>query len=167
MKPIETKERFMRHVSITNSCWLWTGQINRDGYGVFSPGNKRAHRMSYQLFNGPVDTNFFVLHKCDVRNCVNPAHLFLGTAADNVRDKILKNRSNNIRGEKVKGSKLTEKQVLEIRNANEDWIILATRYGVSVWTINNIKTHKTWTWVGGPKNLNAGGTPPPPDGLPT
>jgi hypothetical protein len=148
MKPMDIKERFMRHVNVTlNSCWLWTGQLDSCGYGTFS-GTKlgvRAHRISWKLYRGDIDTKTCVLHKCDTRNCVNPDHLFLGTRGDNNKDKTLKNRA--VRGEKVFCAKLTEKKVLEIRAANEDWIELAKKYGVSVWTINNIKSGHTWKWL--------------------
>ena len=78
-------------------------------------------------------------------------------------------KHNAVRGEKVFCAKLTEKKVIEIKAANEDWIILAKKYGVSVWTIHNIKCGQTWKWVksavGGSQNKSAGGTTLPPVGL--
>jgi hypothetical protein len=170
MKAMDTKERFMRHVNVStlNSCWLWTGQTNKDGYGLFSPGSKRAHKMSWLLFKGPIDKGLLVLHKCDTRNCVNPDHLFLGTHQDNADDMLSKNRGNKVRGSKVFGAKLTEEKVLEIKRANDDWITLANKYGVSVWAINNIKCGRTWKWLtdnkisaGGAQNSSALGVLPP------
>ena len=147
--PMDTKERFMQHVNVNtlNSCWLWTGQIRKDGYGLFSPGSKRAHKISWQLFKGPIDKGLWVLHKCDVKNCVNPDHLFLGTHQDNMNDMASKNRVKRVRGEKVFGAKLTKEKALEIKSSNEDWNNLANKYGVSVWTIRDIKVGTTWKWI--------------------
>jgi hypothetical protein len=73
-----------------SDCWYFRGFIDDLGYGVVS--GKKAHRMSYYLFNGKIKTGMSVLHKCDVRNCVNPDHLFIGTQLDNMRDCKAKGR---------------------------------------------------------------------------
>lgn len=89
---------FWSKVNKTESCWLWTGAIKTTGYGVFShphAGRYRlisAHRLSWILSNGCIPDRLHVLHKCDVKNCVNPSHLFLGTEADNHQDKAAKGR---------------------------------------------------------------------------
>ena len=147
----------MKHISVTlNSCWLWTGQIDKGGYGLFSPGSKRAHKIAWQLFKGPIDKGLWVLHKCDVKRCVNPDHLFLGTHQDNIDDMLSKNRGNKVRGEKVYCAKLTEEKVLEIRAADDDWNNLASKYGVSAMTIRDIKDRRTWKWLANNK-INEGG----------
>lgn len=83
--------RFMAKVEITDGCWLWTAGMFSTGYGAIS--NRGAHRVSYEIFVGPVPEGMSVLHRCDIRRCVNPAHLFTGTQADNMRDMVEKGRS--------------------------------------------------------------------------
>jgi len=85
---------FWAKVNKTDSCWLWTAYRNWAGYGLFKfgPGLVNVHRISWQYRHGEIPEGMHVLHKCDVRNCVNPDHLFLGTHQDNMNDKGLKGR---------------------------------------------------------------------------
>lgn len=91
-------EKFKSKIDQTNveGCWPWTGSKDKDGYGLFHPSSKtntiRAHRYSYQVFNGMIPEGKMVLHKCDNPPCVNPYHLFLGTCLDNHKDMDNKNR---------------------------------------------------------------------------
>lgn len=75
-------------------CWLWMGATTAAGYGRLETLGKKAqaHRTAYALFVGPIPNGLLVCHKCDVRSCINPDHLFLGSAADNTRDMIRKGR---------------------------------------------------------------------------
>ena len=93
-RPINT--RFWEKV-YKSACWNWTGSLNEKGYGLFRIGGRKgkaekAHRVSWEMFNGPIPENLHVLHLCDNRKCVNPEHLFLGTHQDNMKDMMTKGR---------------------------------------------------------------------------
>lgn len=98
--------RFYGNVSVQltgKQCWLWKGATSRGDYGVFNIGGKleRAHRLSYEIHNGPITKGLHCLHKCDEPNCINPDHLFLGTNQDNVNDMVRKQRHNWAKGLKI------------------------------------------------------------------
>ena len=85
----------------SNGCWLWNGTIGQDGYGEIYAFGKRmpAHRFSYELFKDNIPENLCVCHKCDIPNCVNPDHLWLGTSAENTKDSVKKGRRDYLFGE--------------------------------------------------------------------
>lgn len=105
------EERFWKKVNKTESCWLWKGAINAKGYGhlnrgAFGLGVQRAHRTSWEIHNGPIPADKILCHSCDVRHCVNPAHLFLGDNKMNQDDSIQKGRKK--RGEDGRFAGVTE-----------------------------------------------------------
>ena len=142
-------DRFYDKITpVTESgCWLWEANTNAGGYGTIGYKGKivKAHRLSYILHNGDIPDGLHVLHKCDVRCCVNPDHLFVGTHLDNMRDCSKKGRKSkkpvNV-GESNARCKLTDDQVSEIRASSENYKAIAGRYDVNPSTISRIKSGK-------------------------
>lgn len=144
-------DRFWAKVQKTDSCWLWTAAKNPKGYGVFcvdkkTNDNEQAHRVSYRLHYGEIPDNLRVLHHCDNPTCVRPDHLFLGTDGDNMRDKVAKDRQH--KGEQTPNSKLTNAQVIEIRQryatGNISQAQLAREYGITSSTMGSLINGETW-----------------------
>lgn len=122
-------------------CWVWQGPLDKAGYGR-SKG-KAIHRLSYEIFRGPIPAGHGVLHHCDNPPCVNPEHLFTGTQAENMADMARKGRANRtprISGDSHPRSQLTEAQRAEVRRdykgAYGEQAALAKRFGVSKHVIN-------------------------------
>jgi hypothetical protein len=140
-----------------DGCWTWTGAKDPDGYGIFWDGTYRANgrghyvrvtRWTYEQFVGPLGGKH-ICHRCDNPSCVNPAHLFLGTNAENQADRERKGRGGQwmTRGERHVNHKLTESDVRSIRNFLLDGIPqadIARQYGVSSAAIYKIATRKMW-----------------------
>ncbi len=134
----------------TATCWLWTGTLNDTGYGITSEYSKSmlAHRASYTLAFGAIPAGLSVLHRCDVPACINPAHLFLGTRADNVADMVAKNR--NQKGETNGRAVLTEAQVRIIKTMLADGatkVSVAEMFEVSRSLVSMIGSGKRWKHV--------------------
>ena len=136
-------KRFWSKVNKNDSCWLWVPPKTDRGYGQFQIKQNgkftsaRAHRVSWVIRNGAIQNGLLVCHKCDVPACVNPDHLFIGTALDNNRDMIAKGRKVTTisrgekngrrtkpectaRGESASHARLKEHQVLEIRRLYDE-----------------------------------------------
>lgn len=166
------RERFLSKVEKTSTCWLWTAGGFRAGYGSFSigprghRGERLAHRWAYELFVGPIPLGLSVCHQCDVPRCVNPAHLWLGSHAENVADMYRKGRNNppkgdrhprrthpelTPRGERVPQSKLTDAAVIEIRRlyalGTMNQPALARQFKVDNSQISRIVNRKMWAHV--------------------
>ena len=88
-------ETFWQQVNKTEGCWLWTGSLTEKGYGkvTYKRRTYRAHRLIYEKLVGPIPTGYFICHTCDVPNCVNPNHLWIGTHKENMRDMCIKGRA--------------------------------------------------------------------------
>ncbi len=142
------------------ACWPWVGYRDRSGYGIVyrDGGTTKAHRAAWELTNGPITDNLWVLHRCDNPPCVNPAHLFLGTARDNVADMMAKGRAvprshlpeHVLRGMAAGRARLTDEQVIAIRkSAVEGYGLrrLGRDYGVSYGTICALVTRRSWQHI--------------------
>lgn len=144
------ESRFWAKVAKTDDCWLWQGTTASDGYGVFGIKGRylKAHRMSYALAYGPIPDGLLVCHRCDVRACVRPDHLFLGTNDDNSKDMVAKGRSP--RGEQVTIAALTEPTVREARALYQQGFqcsVLARKYHVNWSTMYRALTRQYWKHV--------------------
>lgn len=139
----------MSHVNKTDYCWLWTAGTNH-GYGRFNIDHipRQAHRISWMIFRGPIPNALHVLHKCDVRLCVNPKHLWLGTNDDNVADRDAKGRM--ARGDRNASTKLRECDVIKIRNEIKCGTmqkVIAKKYGVTPSTISSLHRRIIWKYL--------------------
>ncbi len=144
-------ERFWSKVKKAKGCWLWTGAPLADGYGGFGFEGKsvRAHRMAAVLTGTKIPAGMHVLHKCDTPLCVRPSHLYVGTQADNSRDRV--DRGRQARGETQGLSRLTAKRVLKIRRLHaggrRSMSALAAEFRVCKTSIWNVVSRKTWKHV--------------------
>jgi hypothetical protein len=141
------EDLFWAKVDKTGSCWLWTAYRDRAGYGTFSIKRHphRAHRVSAVLAGMEVPDHLFVCHHCDTPSCVNPAHLFVGTPSDNLRDAYNKKRRVGMAGVDHPGAKLTAEDVRWIRQLGAPQRQIAKCFGVSQSVISHIKTGYTWS----------------------
>lgn len=171
-KNAPARERFWRFVEKTDGCWLWTGSLDTNGYGLLRDDAGKstgAHRFSYRLHTGPIAPKEQVCHSCDVRRCVRPDHLWTGTARANTQDAIDKGRfpfaglnpnwlKTRQRGEKHVRARLTEEQVRQIRHDYRPAACgpgtkptsmrgLARTYGVSKAVIQQIVNGAIWCHV--------------------
>lgn len=148
---------FWKNVNKTDGCWIWTGSVNRDGYGTMSVSKRTtgAHKVSYIMAYG-VEPNHNVCHTCDNPGCVRPDHLFDGTQKENIQDSIQKGRFRFVPKISIQGSlngkaKLDEHKVKEIRekysSGNFTQQELADEYGVARPTIGNIVREDGFHWA--------------------
>lgn len=145
------RDRLLPKVSVNTEtgCWNWTGAKYDSGYGQFYVRGKhyKAHRISYELHCEEIPTGLHVLHRCDNRGCVNPSHLFLGTPADNMSDKVAKGRQSrtSMPGSTNGRARLTDADVALIRSATGITnVALGTKYGIHNSQISLIRSGKRW-----------------------
>jgi hypothetical protein len=150
--PEERIEAFWQKVDRSggdNACWLWTGSTFRNKYGRlrWCGHIRKAHRVSYLIAHGELPDDLCVLHSCDNPQCVNPAHLSLGTPLDNASDRVAKGRSGKTYGPRYDLRRLSEAQYAEIRRRyNEGGVsqqALAAEFGVGQMTISRAVHRKT------------------------
>ncbi len=146
----KTINRFMKFVDNDryDECWIWFGARTDRGYGAFTINGKNisAHRFSYEVFNKTkIPDGLLVCHKCDVRECVNPNHLFIGTHSDNYHDMTSKGRGNK---HKLGRKKLSMEDAKMIRKMveNGEWkTIVGAKFGVSRHLVNDIVMRRIYT----------------------
>src|SRR6202023_2451488 len=111
----DQRQRFWAKVNKTETCWLWTGALKGNGYGMVGVHRhpRYAHRVVWQMERGPIPAGLSVLHRCDVLNCVRPDHLFLGTQKENMEDAAGKKRVKY--GEAHHNHSVTIEEIAEIR----------------------------------------------------
>ena len=130
-------QRFMSKVEKIpfTDCWIWSGALKPNGYGdmLYQGRTQTAHRVSYQLFVGEIQPGLDICHKCDVRHCVNPQHLFAGTRKENMQDAVRKKRISKSRS-KLTGEQTTEIKLLQIPN-----YLIAKQFKVSQNIISRLK----------------------------
>jgi hypothetical protein len=135
-----------------SGCWLWAQSVNQDGYGkACTDENRRgAHRASYEAFRGDIPDGLSVCHKCDTPSCVNPDHFFLGTFAENMKDKVRKGRLNTCRGDRNGMTRIPDETVREIKRQlalgagrRGTQSRLSREYGVDKTTISGIALGKS------------------------
>jgi len=142
-------ERFWSKVDRTGECWLWTAGVDKDRYGKYTDENhrsRRAHHVAWELSGHAPAT--LLMHSCDNRRCVRPKHLVPGTQAQNIADKVAKNRQ--ARGERHPRARLTERDVVRIRElakAGAATAEIARRFGVSPACIFLAVARRNWRHV--------------------
>lgn len=153
--PLSPEERFWSHVEVgqPDDCWLWKLAPLNHGYGTYMLRPRihiRPSRFTWTLSYGPIPDGLNVCHRCDTPLCCNPAHLFIGTQLDNVRDMTAKGRRVDHVGEAHPRAILTEADVRIIRDRLANGISpssLASRFGVAPSTIHTIKAGASWRSV--------------------
>lgn len=140
--------RLWSKVRKDDGCWEWTGACGKtSGYGIISYQGKQTqpHRVAWELTHGPIPDGIYVCHRCDNRLCVRPDHLFLGTPKENTADMIAKGRV--ARGERMPQTRLTPDDVRAIRESNENYKVIAARYGIGDMYVYEIRARRVWKHI--------------------
>lgn len=131
-----------------SGCLLWFGCTDGFGYGrIRAEGGvkKRVHRLVYEMQCEPIPEGLIVRHRCDTPACVNPEHLLLGTLADNVQDKV--DRDRQAKGRASPSAKLTEADVAAIRRDTRPQRVIGADYGVAHSVVGQIKRGQKWRYL--------------------
>lgn len=156
--PVDVRFHSKYETEPNTGCWLWSDALDVYGYGRLQIDGKarKAHQVSYELNYGPIPRGKIICHTCDVRCCVNPEHIFLGTWEENVRDMMSKGR--NRPGGKPHPGEMNGRAILNeeyvrgllARKKNGETISTraeAEKMGVAIYAIQNILTGKAWKHV--------------------
>jgi len=134
-----------------DECWEWKPTLNTDRYCTFSIQGRsyKAHRIAYQLAIGDIPSGLCVCHSCDNPVCVNPAHLWLGTHAENMADMMRKGRQKT--WDKDPNTKLTPDDVRAIHRSYRRGLVsmreVGERFGIAARTVSNILSGHEWAWI--------------------
>lgn len=152
----DVERRFWTRAEVIGECWEWRGHrqtpvaADAPTYGIVQREGRRiyAHRHAYELVNGPIPPGFVVRHTCDNPPCINPAHLEVGTQAENIRDAVERGRHFCPVGERNPGARITREQAEEVRRAfrarEADGQTLADRFGIARSTVYGIAAGRSW-----------------------
>lgn len=152
-------------VDQSSGCWVWSGPKSGRGYcEIFIGGVKlRAHRVAYVLWRGPIPYGLYICHHCDNPSCINPDHLFAGTAADNSLDQVSKGRHPAktmpeafVKGENHPAAKLSNSdipQIIRLRAEKKSLREIGALYGIAPATVSNVVHGRNWSSVGVPDEL--------------
>lgn len=124
------EKRWFKFVTIGDGCWEWSGALVAGRYGCIAEcgtpiRSVLAHRLSYEMFVGPIPDGLYACHRCDNTKCVRPSHLFLGTQLENMRDMVSKGRKPKTIRKKThcfRGHEYSEQNTLKLKNGKRDCI---------------------------------------------
>lgn len=146
------KDRLLsKKVVDSHGCWIFTGSRNHQGYGrlgVAEMGPVRVHCVSYMLFCGDIPASTDVCHKCNVKPCFNPDHLYLASRSENVQHAV---RDRLTKHHKMRGARITDEQAREIHReakaATRSQAAIAKDYGVDQQIVSRILNGKAFRWA--------------------
>lgn len=158
LTPVEIRFSRKFEPDLNSGCWIWSDALDVYGYGRLQVGGKvrKAHHVSYELEFGEIPEGKIICHKCDVRCCVNPSHLYAGTWSENVADMMRRNRfkcgGKPHKGEKNGRAILSEKDVTELLHRKSkgekiDTRAEANKHGVAIYAIQNVLGGRSWKHI--------------------
>jgi hypothetical protein len=145
-----------------SGCWIWMLACCVIGYGkacgsIIGDTHIYAHRLAWTVYKGPIPDGMKVLHRCDIRCCCNPNHLFLGTSSDNSKD--MANKGRSLQGERHPRARMTNEMRQEILSSPEPGAVIAKRLGFSHSTINRYRRGTSWKHLARPVVSRSVGRP--------